>query len=123
MWKKDIGRGPTVHWPVGEPATGNAGVAELVKKTPNAIGYVELNYAVEQKLGYAEVQNAAGKFEKPDFHALGAAIDAAEANMKTDFRASIVNSPGENAYPISTLTWLIVPNHIQDARKLRATIQ
>jgi phosphate transport system substrate-binding protein len=92
MWKRGIGRGGTVPWPVGEAAAGNPALAELVKKTQNSIGYVELNYAIQEGLSYGHVRNAEGKFEKPDFRAMGAAAHAVE-NMKTDFRASIANSP------------------------------
>jgi phosphate transport system substrate-binding protein len=117
-WKKEIGHGGTVRWPVGEAASGNPALSELVKKTPYSIGYVELNYAIHDGLTYGFVRNAEGKFEKPDFRAMGAAANAVE-NMKTEFRASIANSPAKGAYPICTLTWLIVPSHIADARKLR----
>jgi len=117
-WKKEIGRGATVKWPTGNGASGNAALAEKVKTTPYAIGYVELNYAIQEKLSYGYVRNAAGKFEKPDFRAMGAAADAVQ-NMKSDFRASLVNSPAAGAYPICTLTWLIVPSQISDAGKLR----
>jgi phosphate transport system substrate-binding protein len=118
LWKKDVGHGGTVPWPTGEAAAGNPALAELVKKTLYSIGYVELNYAVQELLSYGYVRNAEGKFEKPDFRAMGAAAEAVE-NMKTDFRASIANSPAKGAYPICTLTWLIVPSHIADAGKLR----
>ena len=107
-------------WPAGQAAAGNEALAELVKKTPDAIGYVELNYAIAQRLSYGPVQNAAGKFQRPDAEVLGAAEDMAQS-MKGDFRGSIVNSPAKNAYPISTLTWLIVPSHISDERKRKAT--
>ena len=95
-WKKDIGHGGTVRWPVGEAASGSPALAELVKKTPYSIGYVELNYAIQDALSYGFVRNAEGKFEKPDFRAMGAAANAVE-NMKTDFRASITNSPAKGA--------------------------
>lgn len=106
QWK-EIDQGESVNWPDGEASNGSEALAELVKKTPNSIGYVELNYAVKQKLSYGAVQNAAGKFQKPDLEALGAAVDMAQ-NMKKDFRASIVNASSPGAYPICTLTWLIV---------------
>jgi len=118
LWKKEIGRGGRVPWPTGEAAAGNPSLAELVKKTPYSIGYVELNYAIQEALSYGYVRNAEGKFEKPDFRAMGAAAHVVE-NMKADFRASITNSPANGAYPICTLTWLIVPSHIADPGKLR----
>ena len=118
MWKKDIGRGATVQWHTGEAGSGNAALAEIVKKTPYAIGYVELNYAIQEGLTYGYVRNSAGKFEKPDFRAIGAAADSVQ-NMRGDFRASLANSSAVAAYPICTLTWLIVPSRIPDAGKLR----
>jgi phosphate transport system substrate-binding protein len=118
-WKKDVGTGATVQWPHGESAGGNEALAQFVKKTPNSIGYVELNYAGEQKLSHAAVENAAGKFRKADLESMGAAIENAQ-NMKSDFRVSIVNAASEKAYPISTLTWLIVPNHFTDPGKQKA---
>jgi phosphate transport system substrate-binding protein len=118
-WKSGAGRGATVEWPAGEGAKGNEAVAELVKKTPYSIGYVELNYAVEQKLPYGAVQNSAGQFRKPTLEALGAAVGSGE-NLRKDFRVSIVNAPAAEAYPICTLTWLVVPNTIPDAAKQKA---
>jgi phosphate transport system substrate-binding protein len=118
-WKASIGKGGTVTWPGGEGAVGNEALAELVKKTPDSIGYVELNYAKTQGLRYGAVQNAAGKFQMPDIEALGSAEDVAQ-EMKDDFRGSIANSPAKNAYPISTLTWLLVPSKIADDAKRKA---
>jgi phosphate transport system substrate-binding protein len=118
-WKKDVGTGATVPWPSGESATGNESIAQFVKKTPNSIGYVELNYAEEQQLSHAAVQNSAGKFRKADLESMGAAIENAQ-NMKSDFRVSIVNAQSDKAYPVSTLTWLIVPSQISDPAKRTA---
>ena len=119
QWKKDIGQGETVNWPDGEAGNGSEALAELVKKTPNSIGYVELNYAVKQNLTYGAVKNAAGKFQKPDLEALGAAVDTAQ-NMTKDFRMSIVNASAPGAYPICTLTWLIVPRQTGSPAKQQA---
>src|SRR5215471_19239004 len=118
-WKNGPGKGGTVTWPGGEAAAGNEALAELVKKTPDSIGYVELNYAKAQGLRYGAVRNASGKFQRPDIEALGKAEDMAQG-MNDDFRGSIVNSPAKNAYPISTLTWLIVPSEIHDDAKRKA---
>ena len=118
-WKKDIGQGAEVKWPVGEAATGSQALADLVKKTPNSIGYVELNYAEDAKLPYGSVKNAAGKFQKAELMSLGAAVDSAQ-NEKNDFRISLTNPENEGAYPICTLTWLIVPSHIEDIVKQKA---
>jgi phosphate transport system substrate-binding protein len=119
-WKKGVGAGGTVQWPTGQSAAGNEAMAKLVKKTPNSIGYVELNYAGEQQLTHAALQNSAGQFRKADLESIGASIDKAQ-NMKSDFRASIVNAGSDKAYPITTLTWLIVPSQISDPAKLKAT--
>ena len=119
VWKTTIGSGATVKFPAGESVAGNEALAQMVKRTPNSIGYVELNYAVEQQLSRGTVQNAASKFIGADLESMGAAIDAAQ-NMKSDFRASIVNASPDKAYPISTLTWLLVPSHIEDPAKLKA---
>jgi len=117
-WKQEIGMGATVAWPTGDAQRGNEALAKAIKSTPASIGYVELNYANAQSLTYGAVQNAAGKFKKPDLEALGAAIEVAQG-MKHDFRASLTNAPGENAYPICTLTWLIVPENIENPAKLK----
>lgn len=117
-WKAEIGMGATVAWPVGEGQSGNDALAKAIRSTPASIGYVELNYANAQQLTYGAVQNASGRFKKPDLEALGAAIEAAQG-MKKDFRTSLTNAPGENAYPICTLTWLIVPERIENPAKLK----
>jgi len=116
VWKQNIGRGATVKWPAGESASGNEALAELVKKTPYTIGYVELNYAIEQKLAYGLVQNSSGKFRKPTLEALAAAIGSEEALLK-DFRTPIANAASPEAYPICTLTWLLIPSEISDPAK------
>jgi phosphate transport system substrate-binding protein len=94
-------------------------MAELVKKTPNSIGYVELNYAKELNLAYGSVMNAKGKFQAANLVALGVAVEAAQ-DLKSDFRVSIVNAPGEGAYPICTLTWIVVPGQMGDPAKQKA---
>lgn len=121
-WKSAIGQGAMVKWPASQGAEGNEGVATTVQKTPHSIGYVELNYAITSKLQYGAVQNAAGKFQKAEIEALGAAVDIA-ADMKKDFRISLVNAPAERAYPISTLSWLIVPSSFSDPAKTKAMKQ
>src|SRR5262249_17938045 len=107
----------TVHWPTGEAAVGNAGLAELVKKTENSISYLELNYAIQEKLTYGFVRNAAGNAEKPDFKAMGAAMNAIEG-VRAAFRSSSVTSPAAGAYPSCDFTCLIVPHHIEDPGNL-----
>jgi phosphate transport system substrate-binding protein len=118
-WRRDVGQGLTVSWPVGASAEGNQGVAKLVHETPHAIGYVELNFALQEKLEFGEVRNRAGKFHKADFRSMGAAAAAAK-EMTADFRISIVNPDAEAAYPICMFTWLIVPSSIPDSGKRAA---
>jgi phosphate transport system substrate-binding protein len=118
-WKNRVGVGNSVKWPVGLGAKGNEGVAGLIGQTPNAIGYVELVYAIQNKMAYGKVRNAAGGFLKADLKSVTAA--AASAEMPDDFRVSVTNAPGKEAYPISSFTWLLVPARIQDPQK-RATI-
>jgi phosphate transport system substrate-binding protein len=114
-WKSRVGANTSVSWPVGLGAKGNEGVAGLVRQTPNSIGYVELVYALQNKIPYARVQNAAGVFVRPELKSVTAA--AAGVPMPPDFRVSITNSPAKDAYPISSFTWLLVPARISDARK------
>ncbi len=118
-WKAKVGTGNAVKWPVGLGAKGNEGVAGLVNQTPNSIGYVELVYALQNKMAFGKVRNAAGVFVKPELKSVTAA--AASAEMPEDFRVSIVNPPGKEAYPIASFTWLLVPAKIQNPQK-RAVI-
>ncbi len=115
-WKNKVGKGTSVNWPVGLGGKGNEGVSGLVKQTPDAIGYIELIYAVQNNIPYGKVQNAAGKFVKADL----AGVTAAAASVKDipeDFRVSITNAPGATSYPISSFTWLLIPAQISDAAK------
>ena len=115
-WEKAAGRGTAVNWPVGLGGKGNEGVAGLVKLTPNTIGYVELIYAVQNKLPYGDVRNKAGVFVQANLAsvtAAGASVD----NMPADYRVSITDAPGKDAYPIASFTWLLVPQRIADAAK------
>ncbi len=114
-WKSKVGAGNSVNWPAGLGAKGNEGVAGLVKQTPNAIGYVELVYAIQNKMSYGKIRNAAGTLVKADLKGVTAA--AASAVVPADFRVSITNAPGKDAYPISSFTWLLVPARIQNAQK------
>jgi phosphate transport system substrate-binding protein len=120
-WKSKVGASTSVNWPVGLGGKGNEGVAGLVKQTPNSIGYVELIYAVQNKMSYGSVRNAAGTFVKADFNTVSEAAAGAAKNMPDDFRVSITNAPGKNAYPISTFTWLLIPNKLDGAKKAAVT--
>jgi phosphate transport system substrate-binding protein len=119
-WKEKVGVKTSVNWPVGLGGKGNEGVAGQVKQTENSIGYVELIYAVQNKMSYGKVKNPAGAFVKADLASVTAAAAGAAANMPEDFRVSITNAPGKAAYPISSFTWLLVPNKIQDPAKKKA---
>src|SRR5579863_4875721 len=116
-WKNKVGKGTSVNWPVGLGGKGNEGVSGLVKQTPDAIGYVELIYAVQNNIPYGKVQNAAGKFVKADLAGVTAAASGAAKDMPDDFRVSITNAPGATSYPISSFTWLLIPAQISDAAK------
>src|SRR5271156_4705924 len=117
-WKTKVGKANTsVNWPVGLGGKGNEGVTGLVKQTPNSIGYIELIYAVQNKIAYGNVQNAAGKFVKAGLASVTAAAAADAKNIPDDFRVSITNAPGPTVYPISSFTWLLIPAQIQDAAK------
>lgn len=121
-WKSRVGSGTAINWPTGLGAKGNDGVAGLVKQTPYSIGYVELTYAIQNRMHYARVRNAAGAFVRPELATVTAAAAGAAANMPDDFRVSITNAPGEQAYPISSFTWLLIPERIQDPAKKKGLI-
>jgi len=115
-WKNKVGKGTSVNWPVGLGGKGNEGVAGLVKQTPNAFGYVELIYAIQNNMPYGKVKNSSGNIVKADLASVTAAAAAAK-DMPADFRVSITNAPGKNAYPISSFTWLLIPEKFSDAAK------
>jgi phosphate transport system substrate-binding protein len=119
-WKSKVGAGSAVSWPAGLGGKGNEGVSGLIKENPNSIGYVELIYAVQSKMSYGWVRNSSGMFVKADFSTVTEAAAGAAKNMPDDFRVSITDAPGKNAYPISTFTWLLIPNKIPDATKRNA---
>ena len=119
-WKGKVGIGAAVSWPVGIGAKGSDGVAGQVKQTPNSVGYVELIYAEQNKLAYGNVKNSAGVFVKPELASITAAAAGAAKSMPDDFRVSIVNAPGKEAYPISTFTWLLIPEQFKDKAKMKA---
>jgi phosphate transport system substrate-binding protein len=119
-WATKVGKKTSVNWPVGLGGKGNEGVSGLVKQTPGALGYVELIYAVQNHMSYGKVQNADGKFVKADLAGVTAAASSAAKTMPDDFRVSITNAPGAAAYPISSFTWLLIPQKISDATKREA---
>ncbi|MBV9658992.1 MAG: phosphate ABC transporter substrate-binding protein PstS [Verrucomicrobia bacterium] len=119
-WKSKAGKGTSVSWPTGLGGKGNEGVTGQVKQTPNSIGYVELIYALQNKLSYAEVKNADGQYVKPTLESVTAAL--ATANIPDDFRFSMVNAPGKDSYPIAGATWLLVYEQQKDAAKGKALV-
>ena len=102
---------------MGLGGQGNEGVAGQVKQTPNSIGYVELIYAIQNKMAYGKVKNAAGEFVQASLASVTAAAAGAAKSMPDDFRVSITNAPGKEAYPISSFTWLLIPEKIADPAK------
>jgi phosphate transport system substrate-binding protein len=115
-WKAQVGADTSVKWPVGMGGKGNEGVSGLVHQLAGSIGYVELIYAVQQKIPYGSVRNAAGNFVKASLESVTAAAGSAP-KMPADFRVSITNAPGKDAYPISSFTWLLIPTPSKDANK------
>ena len=115
-WKSQVGSDTSVKWPVGMGGKGNEGVAGFVRQLQGSIGYVELIYAIQNKIPYGSVRNAAGTFIKASLESVTAAA-ASAAKMPADFRVSITNSPGKDAYPISSFTWLLIPAQSKDAAK------
>lgn len=117
QWRDSVGSGLTVRWPVGVAAEHNEGVAETVQKTPNSIGYVELIYAIQHQLNYGAMRNRAGRFIKANL----ASVSSAAATLATapggDLRVSVTDSEGKDAYPISSFTWLLLPQEMKDAAK------
>jgi len=120
-WQAGPGKGKEVQWPVGLGGKGNEGVAGQVRQIVGAIGYVELAYARQNKLAYADMQNAAGAFVAPTIEAITEAAAAAAKKFEkdTDYRVSIVNAPGKKAYPISSFTWLLVYEKMSDPTKAK----
>jgi phosphate transport system substrate-binding protein len=116
-WKTKVGKGGSVNWPVGLGGKGSEGVTGTVKNTPNSITYVELIYAESNKIPYGSVKNSAGVFVKASLAAVSAAAAGAAKEMPDDFRVSITNAPGKAAYPISTFTWLLIPEKFSDTGK------
>jgi len=115
-WKNQVGADTSVKWPVGMGGKGNEGVAGFVRQLPGSIGYVELIYAVQNSITYGSVRNSAGNFVKASLEGVTAAA-ASAPKMPADFRVSITNAPGKDAYPISSFTWLLIPAQSKDAAR------
>jgi phosphate transport system substrate-binding protein len=117
-WQQKVGKATSVNWPVGLGGKGNEGVAGLIQQTPDSVGYIELIYAVQNKIAYGRVKNSSGTFVKADLASVSAAAAAASKSMPDDFRVSITNPDGNKAaYPIASFTWLLIPSKISDSAK------
>jgi phosphate transport system substrate-binding protein len=118
-WKDKVGFATSVNWPTGLGGKGNEGVTQQVKQVEGALGYVELIYAVSNKLPYASIKNATGAFVEPSLESVTAAAASAKLPKDTDFRVSITNAPGAGSYPIASFTWLLVPKDSKDPAKAK----
>jgi phosphate transport system substrate-binding protein len=119
---KKVGVATSVNWPVGLGGKGNEGVSGLVQQTPGSLGYVELIYALQNKIAYGSVQNAEGEFVRATIQAVTAAAGAAVKNMPKDFRVSITNAPGKGVYPISSFTWLLLYENPKDKAQSKVMV-
>ena len=115
-WQNGPGKGTSVKWPVGLGGKGNEGVAGMIRQMQGGIGYIELIYAVQNKIDYGSMKNASGAFVKASLDSVTAAAASAKS-MPADFRVSITNAPGKDAYPISSFTWLLIPEKSKEAAK------
>jgi phosphate transport system substrate-binding protein len=122
-FKKAVGVATSVKWPVGVGGKGNEGVAGLVSQTPGALGYVELIYALQNKIPYGSVQNSSGAFVRASIDSVTAAAAAAAAQMPADFRVSITNPPGKDAYPIASFTWLLLYEDAPDKQQAKSMVE
>jgi phosphate transport system substrate-binding protein len=122
-WKSKVGKATSVRWPVGVGGKGNEGVSGLVRQTPGAIGYVELIYALQNKIPFGAVKNHDGVYLKASLDSVTAAAAEAATNMPADFRVSITNAPGKAAYPISSFTWLLLYQKPMDKAKSQTMIR
>src|SRR5579863_9766226 len=122
-WAKVVGKGTSLKWPVGLGGKGSEGVTGLVQQTPGAVGYVELTYALSNKIPYFEIKNHDGNWIDASLGGVTAAAAGAAANMPADFRVSIVDAPGAQAYPISSFTWLLIYKNQSDKVKGTAIVK
>jgi phosphate transport system substrate-binding protein len=121
-WKTKVGVNTSVNWPTGVGGKGNEGVAGLVTQTPGSIGYVELIYALQNKISYGSVQNMAGEFVRATTASVSAAAAEAASKMPADFRVSITNAPGNGVYPVSSFTWLLLYENPRDKARAKAML-
>ncbi|MGO9480362.1 MAG: phosphate ABC transporter substrate-binding protein PstS [Candidatus Kryptoniota bacterium] len=122
-WKDKVGKSTSLNWPVGIGGKGNEGVAGQVTRTPGAIGYVELIYALQNNIAYADLKNADGEFIHPSISGVTEALANAAKTLPEDLRFSITNAPGKDSYPISSATWLLIYKNQTDLEKGKATLE
>ena len=122
-WKTKAGVATQVNWPTGVGGKGNEGVAGIVTQTPGSLGYVELVYALQNKIAYGSVQNMDGEFTKATVESVTAAAGAAAGKMPADFRVSITNAPGKGVYPISSFTWILLYESPKDKTQAKAMLE
>ena len=116
-WNSQVGKNTSVKWPVGLGGKGNEGVAGTIRQIEGTIGYVELIYAAQNKIPYGVVRNKSGNFVKASLESTTAAASAAAGKMPADYRVSITNPDGKDAYPIASFTWLLIPQKSKDSAK------
>jgi len=121
-WKSSPGEGKSVAWPTGVGGKGNEGVAGYVKQIPNSIGYVEYAYVAQNKMSYAQLQNAAGTFVSPSAQSFSAAAESADWKNAKDFNLVMTNAPGPNAYPITASTFILMPRQPSDKSRSDASV-
>jgi phosphate transport system substrate-binding protein len=122
QWKMKAGVATQVNWPAGVGGKGNEGVSGVVQQTPGSLGYVELVYALQNKIAYGSVQNMAGEFTKATVDSVTAAAGAAAGKMPPDFRVSITNAPGKGVYPIASFTWILLYENPKDKTQAKAML-
>ncbi|MCF8826966.1 phosphate ABC transporter substrate-binding protein PstS [Xanthomonas campestris] len=121
-WKTKVGEGTSVQWPGGVGGKGNEGVASYVQQIKGSIGYVELAYALQNKMPYASMQNAAGQWVEPNAESFGAAAASADWTNAKDFNLVITNAPGEKAWPITATNFMLMHKQPKDAARSKATL-
>jgi phosphate transport system substrate-binding protein len=121
-WQQRVGKGTAVKWPTGIGQKGNEGVAGMVRQSPYSIGYVELIYAIQNKMQYGMIRNKAGKYVKASPASVTAAAAANAKSIPADYRVSITDATGPDSYPVSSFTWLLIPNPAKDSAKGKAII-
>ncbi len=122
-WKSKVGEGTSVNWPTGLGGRGNEGVAGLVRQTPNSLGYVELAYALTNKMTFGNVRNKAGQFVRPSLSSTTKAMEGALRTMPADYRVFFTNPDGHDVYPVAGFTWILIYGEQPDPAKGKALVE